>query len=355
VFTRGRSILAARFDPRRREVLGAPVAMQDDIRANQQVLLARSDLSASGSLVYAASIARAPRRLLWSDRAGRTEPLPAPPRAYMTPRLSHDGRRAALAVEGDVWLVEVERGGLTRLTQGPGEGPEARGTPIWSPDDRRIAYACGVPGGLQGVCSRAADGSGTEELLITRGQRRCDLGSWTPDGAALLFVEYSAETRHDVWSLALAGDRRLRPLLDSRYDERAPALSSDGRWLAYSSDESGRREVYARPFPGLGAKWVVSTGGGDDPVWSRDGRELFYRRGEETWAVSVRTRPEFKADVPRRLFRGRYLQYPNMPWTDFDVAADGRFLMLKLDGPDDAPLVMVVNWAEELKTRLPPP
>jgi serine/threonine-protein kinase len=174
-----------------------------------------------------------------------------------------------------------------------------------------------------------------------------------------VYVDNSIETGHDIWTFRPTGDRQPRPLLNSRYQERAPAISRDGRFLAYSSDESGSREIYVQPFPGLGAKWLVSSGGGDDPVWSRDGRELFYSRrlGDQIWAASVRTQPEFRAEAPRRLLTGRYVSFPNMPWTDYDVAPDGRrFLMVKMeDGTDASALVMVVNWAEELKVRLPGP
>ena len=148
-------------------------------------------------------------------------------------------------------------------------------------------------------------------------------------------------------------DRQPRLLLDTAFNERAPSLSPDGRWLAYSCDESGRREVYVQAFPDLGAKRQVSTDGGDEPVWSRDGKELFYRHGDDMMAVAVRLRPAFDAEVPRVLFQGRYLSFPQRPGNNYTVAADGRFLMVKRDGPDDPPLTVIVDWTQELLSRLP--
>jgi len=181
----------------------------------------------------------------------------------------------------------------------------------------------------------------------------------TPDGTRLIFAEQDSETGWDIEILDLSGERVARPLLGTRFDETGPAISPDGRWLAYESNESGRAEIYVRPFPDVDAgKWPVSTGGGQSPTWGPDGEELFYRAGTAMLGVPVQIEPRFQAGPATVLFEGPYYADQHKA---YDLAPDGqRFLMLKPPDPmlgarTSARLVVVLNWQRELLERVPVP
>jgi len=170
----------------------------------------------------------------------------------------------------------------------------------------------------------------------------------------LAFEEVSSSTGSDIWVLPMEGDRKPKPFLQTRFSERTPKLSPDGRWMAYSSNESGRFEVYVQPFPGPGGKWLVSGDGGGEPVWARSGRELFYRNGDKMMAVEVATEGSFSVGKTQLLFEGVYLSLSGL--TSFDVTPDGRrFVMIRHDEPalPATQLNVVLNWFEELRRRRP--
>ena len=179
--------------------------------------------------------------------------------------------------------------------------------------------------------------------------------SWSPDGQTLAFIEINPTTGYDIWMLRMS-DRKAQPFLRTQFNESAPRFSPDGHWLAYISDESGRYEIYVQPYPGPGGKSQVSTEGGTEPVWNRNGRELFYRNGDKMMAVDIATQPSFVAGKPHLLFEGQYQPAPaTLP--NYDVSPDGqRFLMLK---PNEQGLAaptqinVVLNWFEELKQKVP--
>ena len=179
--------------------------------------------------------------------------------------------------------------------------------------------------------------------------------SWSPDGQQLAYIEINPTTGIDIWVLRM-GDRKPRPFLRTPFSESAPQFSPDGRWLTYVSDESGRSEIYVQPYPGPGGKWQISTEGGTEPVWNRNGRELFYRSGDKMMAVEVTGQPGFAAGKPRLLFEGKYLPTP-LTFPNYDVSPDGqRFLMLKpIEQSQAAPtqINVVLNWFEELKQKVP--
>jgi eukaryotic-like serine/threonine-protein kinase len=199
-----------------------------------------------------------------------------------------------------------------------------------------------------------ANGSGGVERLTT-GESDQVPNSWSPDGQLLAFVELNPTTGYDIWVLRMS-DRKAQPFLRTPFNESSPQFSPDGRWLAYLSDESGRYEVYVQPYPGPGGKWQISTDGGTEPVWNRNGRELFYRSGDKMMAVDIATQPSFVAGKPRMLFQGQYTPNPGrLP--QYDVSPDGqRFLMLKPTeqaGAAPTQINVVLNWFEELKRRVP--
>jgi Tol biopolymer transport system component len=215
-----------------------------------------------------------------------------------------------------------------------------------------------------------ADGSGGRERLTTSENLNIP-GSWSPDGHLLAFAEVNPATGYDIWILRMGEPSassgqvpstgsgqapKAQPFLQTPFNEGVPVFSPDGRWLVYVSDESGRFEIYVQPYPGPGGKWQISTEGGTEPVWNRNGRELFYRSGDKMMAVDISTQPSFAAGKPKVLFTGQYLPTPGT-LSNYDVSPDGqRFLMIKPGESTEAPptqINVVLNWFEELKRRVP--
>jgi dipeptidyl aminopeptidase/acylaminoacyl peptidase len=211
------------------------------------------------------------------------------------------------------------------------------------------------PSGTLNLYWIPADGSGAAERLTTSENPQSP-GSWSPDGQVFAFSALDPTTGYDMWVLNREGDRKPRPFLQTPSNEYGPMFSPDGRWLAYGSDESGRREVYVQPFPGPGGKLQISTEGGVQPVWARNGRELFYRDGDKMMATAVETRPVFAAAKPRVLFEGHY-ETGVFPFeSDYDVSPDGqRFLMIKASEQESGAtqLNVVLNWSDELRRLAP--
>ncbi len=291
------------------------------------------------------------RTLVWVGRQGAVEPLAAPPRVYSDPRLSPDGQQVAVEASEPphIWIYDIPPGTLTRLTF---EG--WNDSPLWAPDGKRVAFSSNRASGPLNLFWKAADGSGQAEQLTARKHHQRPL-SWSPEGQVLAFSELHSTTASDIWVLPLQGERKPRPFLQTRFDEGAAVFSPDGHWLAYTSNESGRYEVYVQPFPGPGGKWRISTEGGHEPVWAKSGRELFYRNGNKMMAVEITTQPTFRAGTPTLLFEGQYVQ-PGPRRANYDITPDGqRFLMIKEYEQREAAtqINVVLNWFEELKRLVP--
>jgi hypothetical protein len=198
------------------------------------------------------------------------------------------------------------------------------------------------------------DDTASEERLTTDDTQETP-GSWSADGQWLVYYATNPATAGDVWALPASGDRKPRVIVGTPFLEFHPRLSPDGRWLAYTSNEPGRVEVFVQPFPGPGGRSQISTDGGAEPVWSRDGRELFYLNGDKMMTVEITTAPAFRAGSPRLLFEGRYMPSPNTV-AAFDVAADGqRFLRVQPMHPDPPAnqIHVVLNWTSELERLVP--
>ncbi len=329
VFVRNGELMMVPFDPKALRVTGPAVALPE--RAVHEAYGGFSEfaLSFSGCLAFVvADAASAGRTLAWADRQGVARPLPAQPRPYTSLRLSPDGKKAALRVAGDIWIYEIERDTLTRLTfDGTNDFP------IWSPDGRTIAFVSFRSGSMN-MYQKPADGSIAETALAASPQPRV-ASSFSPDGRTLVFTELDPVRKEDLWLLPLDGAQKPIPFLQTPYAESFAAFSPDGKWLAYDSDESGRHEVYIRPYPGPGGKWQISSEGGRWPRWRRDGQELFYWRDNKTMAVSVETKSGFSAGKPALLFEGAF--------AEIDVAPDGqRFLVIKESENRPVPRVNVV-------------
>jgi Tol biopolymer transport system component len=349
VYVQGGTLMAVPFDSQRLTVIGAAVPVVEGIVQSANGA-AQYSLSATGTLVYVPGGAqRTDSEMVWVNRNGAEQPLAAPPHAYLNPRLSPDGKRVAVTTERQIWVYDLSRGTLTRLTF---EG-DASSYPIWTPDGKRIAFES-AKNGSPNLFWRPGDGSGVVEPL-TANQNYQILSSWSPDGKLLAFVDVNPSTGYDIWVLRIS-DRKAQPFLQTSFSEAAPQFSPDGRWLAYVSDESGHNEVYVQPYPGPGGKWLISTDGGTEPMWNRNGRELFYRDGDRMMAVDISTHQGFTAGKPRMLFEGRYEPTAGtLP--NYDVSPDGqRFLMVKPSeqtGAAPTQINVVLNWTEELKLLVP--
>ncbi|MEE8094154.1 MAG: protein kinase, partial [Gammaproteobacteria bacterium] len=363
VYALGDGLFAVAFDPDSLTVFGGAVPLvQGVMRASAgQTGVANYGVSNDGTLVYVTgSVTPDTRTLLWVDRDGHEEPIDVPPRTYVKPRISPDGTKVALDVRDqdfDIWIWDLGRETLTRLTFDPGQDE----FPVWSPDGQQIAFSVTGGGGPAATSNtslfwRAADGTGSAERLAESSGQMFPT-SFLPDAAGILvYGTVTTDQGDDIAIVRLEGEDRATPLLETTFEESYPALSPDGRWLAYVSDESGNNEIFVRPCPDIVAgRWQVSTGGGTQPFWARDGRELFYRNGEAVITVPIQTDPSFTVGNPEVMFEGDYIIEQGGP--NYDVSPDGeRFLMIKQieDASATSQIIVVQNWFEELKRLAPP-
>jgi Tol biopolymer transport system component len=311
--------------------------------------------SRSGMLVYATGgFKEAEYNLVFVDRKGVSAPVGTPlHRPYAFPRLSPDGRRMVVTVQGiqnTLWIYDLSGGAFNRLTF---EGNN--NWPVWTPDGKRVTYASNRAEPWR-LFWKPFDGSGKEEMLLARETGNQVPYSWSSDGKLLVYNEQSPVTGQDIWVLPIDGDRQLRPILQTRASEVDARLSPDGLWLAYASNESGRFEVYVRAFPGSEGKWQISADGGREPVWAHSGREVFYRNGEKMMVAEVATQPTFQAATSRLLFQGSYERTTTIS-PDYDVTADNQRFVMVQPVEQQSPTTdfnVVLNWFEELKRRVPP-
>ena len=351
------SVRAVPFDVTSLKVTGNPVPLVEGVTVKNSGA-ADFSISDNGRLVYAvgASQATVPSFLVWVDRGGRASPVVDQQALYDSPRISPDGSRVAVMIDDrvnqDIWVINADRGTRTRLTSDPG----ADRHPLWIPDGTRITFSSNRGGGTNSLYWMAADGSGSAERL-TESQSNQGATSWSSDGATLAF--YDVGSTYDIYTL-IPGEEPVR-FQQTAFRERGPTFSPDGRWLAYSSNETGRDEVYVTPYPGPGGTTVVSTTGGRSPRWTADGRELFYRNGDEMLVVAMETEPSLQVGTPQALFAGSFVrEQSNQGAHNYDVARDGqRFAMMETVGQtnaeDAAPpqITVVLNWFEELTARVP--
>ena len=288
VFVRGGALWAVPFDDDRLDVVGTPVPVVEGVRVDAAGTV-QYDVAADGTLAYIPGTAvGAERRLVWVDRNGNEEALPAPANQYVTMSVSPDGERAALAVRDstgsmDIWISELARGTLTRLTTDAAIDTN----PLWGPEGRRIVFRSDRNGRPE-LFWQPADGSAPPELLLSIDGTVSDIvpGSWSPDGQTLFLHAEFADTQRDMGMVSVDGDRVWEPLLQGPTHEYSPAISPNGRWLAYTSRESGLFEVYAQRFPEMEGRQQISVGGGYRPTWSPGGREIIYIRRAERAARS---------------------------------------------------------------------
>jgi serine/threonine-protein kinase len=314
-------------------------------------------ISAEGTLAYAPGSQSRGHTLVWVDRQGREQPLGVPPQPYIYPRVSPDGTRIALDVltspDRDIWVWDLRRKALDRFTVDPAGNPLV----AWSRDGRHLAFGSDRFG-YTNLFMQAADGSGQSEHLVASERIQMPL-SFTPDGRLLFSEEVPGQGRN-IHALALDGSGEVSVVIATPANELNAEVSPDGKWLAYDSNESGQFEVYVRPYPNVGeARWKISLQGGRQPLWSRDGRELFYRDfSGAVMAVSVSDVGGFSAGEVMKIIDGSaYMGGGRLGSArTYDVSPDGRrLLMIKRGDLKSGPgtIVVVVNWFTELQQRVP--
>ena len=365
VFAQGGSLYAVPFDVETLEVTGPRVLILEGVLMEPGGA-AHFALSQEGSLVYVPGDKLVPsRRLVWVNRDSDVEPLSVPLREYSNPSVSPDGHRGAVTIRDgsnyDIWIADARRGTLAPLTTHPGEDF----VPIWTPDGARVTFASemGGPVGHTGPGGpspwwRSENRTGDAEPIQIASDELAGKfpTSWSPDGQTLVFSAVTSERENGIWIQSLDSGAEAQRFQATEFNEYGAMFSPDGEWLAFSSNESGRFEVYVKRFDGSGGVGIVSVDGGTEPVWSRDGREIFYRDGYKMMAVPIRTGPELDIGTPEMLFEGRFLPTGRPDARrNYDVGSDGRFLMIQRE-EDLAPTEIRVrlNFFEELRRLAPP-
>ena len=375
LFMRNAVLMAVPFDDRRAQLTGQPVALQDGVMqaVNTPYLGTESGMgqfvvSSSGTLIYALGgiYQKAVLTLIRVDRKGAMTELSERRARYWGLRLSPDGRKLAYHLSpdntrrSDVWAYDMPQGPAARLSsQGDNEFP------LWTPDGQRLVFASGPRGNLT-IMSVSGDGSRAAEPLFTKGKVSGDEypTSMSPDGKWLAYAVLAngfGNGRYQIWIRPTNGEGEPRQFPESKFHSEDAEFSPDGHWIAYRSDESGTDEIYVQAFPGSGEKHRVSTNGGLNPVWARNGRELFYTLAvvspgkHRMMAVDILPGDTFKAGPPRLLFEGNW--QASTPTRSYDITPDGKYFIMAR--PEPLPdqrvtkLNVVLNWFDELKKRAP--
>jgi serine/threonine-protein kinase len=349
------NLMAVPFDLTNREVTGDSIRVLDGIRGANDFDYA---ISENGTLAYVPGGSRGghDHSLVWVDRQGTETLMTQEKGEFANPRISPDGKQVAVNIRESsgqryLWLYDVEDDSFSRLTFDGG------GTPSWSPDGQWLIFQHGDLGEY-GLARQPADRSRPMEKL-TSGPNRQNTNSWSPDGQVVAFSE-NPRPSQDIGIYSLDGDGEPEYILTSPANECCARFSPDGKWLAYVSNELGQRHVYVRPYPKLDVQWLISDAeeGGDQPVWSPDGKELFYRSRDKMMVVSIQVKDQtLDTGKPRVLFEGAYASHSNPPGMQYyDISPDGqRFLMMKEEQRREAQgeIRVIQNWFEELKRLVP--
>jgi serine/threonine-protein kinase len=345
LFARGTTLLAQRFDAKSLRLTGSAATVATGIEMNPANGEAKYAVDANGDLLYVpGGLLADARQLLLVSRDGTETPVVPTRRPYSLPVMSRDGSMVAVCLESytyDIWLLDVARDIITRVSFGADDTE-----PIFAPDGRYVFWRS-ARSGVYNIYGAPTDGSGGEERL-TNSPRMQYMGCASPDGRYLAFSEESEPGSADVMLLEIA-TRQVRRFVGTEHDERVAGFSPDGRWIMYWSTESGRRELYVRPFPGAGGRWQVTSGAGESSAaeWSADGRTIIYRNGPQFYLVPVETTPSFRAGKPQLLFTREYER-------DVQFGPDGRLLLVKPAEIRTVPqLSIALNWTSELTRRVP--
>ena len=352
IFVREGMLMAQPFDAKALQLGGEPFPVTQHV--TQDISYAPFSASENGVLVYWGGVQIKNTQLVWLDRGGKRLGPVGPPGYYRMPRLSPDETRVAVenldpqTGRGDIWLLDLARGTSSPFTFDPADDAQ----PIWSPDGSRIVFRS-QRGGSYTFYQKFSNGTGQEEVLLQQNDfmRPED---WSPDGRFIAYATMAVddpETLADLWLLPLSGERKPIPYLQTEFSQHEARFSPDGRWIAYRSDESGKMEIYVESFPAPSGKAHVSTQGGVNPSWRRDGKELFYLAlDQKLMAVEVKPGSTFQAGVPWALFQTRVSGEVGSS-KHYTVTKDGqRFLVnMPVEGATSNPITVVLNWVEELK------
>jgi len=347
--TADRRLVAQPFDVRGLRILGGRIPVAEQVVENIARWTAAFSVSGTGVLAYQAEVQAESSKFAWFDRSGKQLESFGSAKEYGSFgfALSPDGTRLVTSATdsrsgtSDLWLYDFARGTTTRFTSDPAND----GVAIWSPDGRQIAFFSSRTGQAT-FYLKPASGAAPETLLFESNSEKypCD---WSPDGRFLLYMNHLLDKKSHLWALPLTGERKPFPVTQTSFNEFDGRFSPDSRLIAYTSNESGRNEVYVQAFPQAVERWQISTGGGGLPRWRRDGKELFYLSPDnQLMSVAVKSQPVFAAATPRPLFRlGRLTS------EQYDVAPDGqRFLVLvsEREAPEP-PISLVFNWLPQSK------
>jgi eukaryotic-like serine/threonine-protein kinase len=353
LYLRDRTLMAQPFDANKARITGDPVAVADKVDYVGNQLKGQFSSSQNGVLAYTSGGTGGNVQLTWFDRSGKITGTVGPPGSLQWPAISPDGNTVAIdrldPQTGfyDLWLHDLTRGTASRLTFNSKDND----MPVWSPDGSHIAFRSTRDGGSN-LYEKATSGAAIEEVLDKSPRRKLP-NDWSHDGRYIVEqMAYDPATKADIWVLPLDGDRKPRPWLQTEFNERWARLSPDGRWLAYVSDETRRDEIYVQSFPMPGGKWQVSNNGGTLPIWSRDGKALFFIGGDRKMMQADigygagKAGGSFSTGAPKSLFP---VNFPKgSVW--YDVGRDGRFLIpTPVEQTSTLPMNVVVNWTAELK------
>ena len=348
LFARDTTLMAQSFDASRLRLSGEPFPIAEQVTFTPQFSYSNFSISDNGVMVFwSGSLSN--RQLIWFDRSGKELGRAGPAGEYNDIVLSPDEKRVAIQqVDGantDLWLLDLARGVTSRFTFDDTTDDD----PVWSPDGNTIVFTSAREGRFN-LYRKVSSGAGSEELLFKSEVEGKEGTDWSPDGRFILFDQSGGANGTDIWVLPLFGDGKPYALLQTPFSESQGHFSPDGRWFAYISSESGRNEVYVQSFPPSGGKWQVSTAGGAEPHWRRDGLELFYVAADrKLMAVDLKLSPAFEASAPKTLFQTQVVRHeaPNR----YVVTGDGqRFLVNSPVGEvSQTPITVVLNWAAQVK------
>ena len=332
----GSTLFVQRFDPVRRQASGELLALRQNIGVDEGGQGAYS-FSNQGTFAHRTVAGSRRDTLNWYTRTGALESTVGDPSDYTVPRLSPDGRRLAFSLTGSIWIRDLTRRTVSRLTNGP-----AHCCPVWSPDGSRIAFRKGNGD----LAIKPASGTAPEKVILASGATNTPT-QWTPDGGSIVF-QTTGSNRIDTMLIPLDEPRTPTPVLQSPFNEEQAELSPDGRWISFTSDQSGRPEVYVQNYPALSEKWQISTNGGADAQWRRDGTELFFIAADhKLMAVALERGATFEPNIPTTLFQTRVTGLTDVR-THYQVTADGQRFLVNTIGVADrgAPIQVVLNWPE---------